>query len=281
MSAFNGGLIGIDNSPTISSADGLWSLRENLIASKKNIWPKYVVQNGLAMHLDSANPDSYTEGSSTWYDLGPNQINASLSGSYSYSTINGGAIYFNNTGEARTGSSSIFNYFNSNYTLEVWFYGDTFMDTADPNQYFHLFKVGSSDASDSMLHTAIWRSGLHPGKTFNSMAQDASLGFGTTGNTSGSYVGPDYKITGKWSHFAYVGNGSTNKFYINGSPVATQTAPTYPNSNTFFHFGNFSNPFYGYAGVVSAYTRDLSDDEIAYNFNIFSSRYNVTFGSLS
>ena len=54
-----------------------------------------IVTNGLILHYDFSDPNSYVSGSTTIYDLTGNGYNGVLSGNYAYSTKYKGSIRLN------------------------------------------------------------------------------------------------------------------------------------------------------------------------------------------
>lgn len=60
-SVFNGGIIGKVNNPTLSSASGVWGLREHLRAKRDNVWP-----GGETSFDYILNTTGYTSQSQTW-----------------------------------------------------------------------------------------------------------------------------------------------------------------------------------------------------------------------
>jgi hypothetical protein len=103
----------------------------------------------------------------------------------------------------------------------------------------------------------------------------ASLRFHTS---AGSNPGAA-RITGlemnQWYYLAYTEDGTTNKYYKNGSFVASTTAGTITSATT-IALGARTSLDYNYSGAVSGlqlYNRALSESELLQNFNAQKSRF--------
>lgn len=263
----NAKIIGKKASSSQFSANGIWSLNEIFLEHSNSSWPIPVppIRDGLVLFLDAANPNSYSGSGTSWNDLSGKNNNATISGSFSYSSSNSGYITLSGGGGVSTVTSQDFNFSSNNFTIEYWFYGNTTMNST--NVYYLIAKTGNN-----AFLNGIWRSGLHPGDTYNTFS-DVSK-FGTSGSTTG-YVGANYPVTGRWNHFAYTGNGSEYKFYVNGQPWATNTPAGITNEATNFIFGGPPDSFLGNVSIISTYDRGLSDQEILRNFDYFSPRYGI------
>lgn len=82
-----------------------------------------IINNGLVLHLDAANPRSYSGSGTTWNDLSGNGNNGTLINSVQYVLDNKGAMVFDGTDDYVTISHNANNFINTNYTWSLWVYG--------------------------------------------------------------------------------------------------------------------------------------------------------------
>jgi len=100
MPLYNGGRIGSNNDPTTSVASGLWTLEEQSVAIRNELWTGLVpsiVTDGLVLHLDAGDSASYPGSGTTWTDLSGNGNNGTLFGTPSYTASPG---YFDITSDS-------------------------------------------------------------------------------------------------------------------------------------------------------------------------------------
>lgn len=85
--------------------------------------PTEIVQDGLVLYLNAQITSSYPGTGSTWFDLSPNPVNATLTDfSGSYNAASGG--YFDiirSSSFATVPHNNKFNVFNDDYTLDMWY----------------------------------------------------------------------------------------------------------------------------------------------------------------
>ena len=58
-----------------------------------------IVTDGLILHLDAADSNSYGGSGNTWYDISGNGYNGILTNGPTYSTNNGGCLIFDGTND--------------------------------------------------------------------------------------------------------------------------------------------------------------------------------------
>ena len=97
-----------------------------------------IVTDGLVLHLDSWNRDSYSGSGTTWTDLSGNGNNAELRYSYSY---NDKSITFADSGYANITDTSDFD-FSGDFSLESWFYLTNTPNSTFPSPIFASWKDG-------------------------------------------------------------------------------------------------------------------------------------------
>jgi hypothetical protein len=127
-----------------------------------------------------------------------------------YSTsVNGGAGYFDGSGDYLTApSSQSFNLSSGNWTIEGWTYG---VVLANDNR---LFSLEGSSTSYALIRPSADTTALQ----WNRVGTGALI-------TSSSGVSP----AGSWTHFALVSNSGTITLYVNG--VSAGTTTTYPDNS--------------------------------------------------
>jgi hypothetical protein len=93
----SGNIIGAINTPSPTSASGVWDLREQLWNSREGRWPSVVptspVTDGLLIQLDAGQSESYPGTGSTWTDLSGTN-NGTLVNGVTYTSSNGGGLVF-------------------------------------------------------------------------------------------------------------------------------------------------------------------------------------------
>ena len=58
-----------------------------------------IIEDGLVLHLDAADRNSYPLSGDTWYDLSGNDNHVTLYNSPTYSSLNGGTLSFDGTND--------------------------------------------------------------------------------------------------------------------------------------------------------------------------------------
>ena len=92
-------------------------------SARFNFVPTEIVQDGLVLYLNAQLTSSYPGSGSTWFDLSPNPVNATLTDfSGSYNAASGGYFDIIRTSSfATVAHNNKFNVFNDDYTLDMWY----------------------------------------------------------------------------------------------------------------------------------------------------------------
>ena len=178
--------------------------------------------------------------------------NAITATSLTYNS-DGSFSFANSTDVIDIPSTSLFNLTSVNFSIEMWLYINTSVDTS--GVYHGLVEIGSSG---STFLLGIWRSGLFPGCLYNTFG--GATMFGTDG--SGGYSGANYKLSGKWTHVVFTRNSSTSYFYLNGNLWASRGTPSIPNTSNNLKIG-YSPSAGNFPGIIPVFrfykSRALSD----------------------
>lgn len=221
-----------------------------------NFSPK-IVTNGLVLHLDAANPKSYTSGSTIWRDLTKNENHATIVNSPSFSRTHGGIFTFDGINDHMTIPST------------------ATLTTTTPTVI-----VGCSPGNGVII--AKGRFGVY----WNYGIVDVTTTQFEARNNNIDMVSPSFTSQSGMNVYAAAWTGTVVNFYRNGffggsnntsySPIATNslfltigTAETQATPVTRSGFYNGSLSF------ILVYNRTLNDQEIQQNFNAYKGRYGL------
>lgn len=220
-----------------------------------------IVTNGLILHVDLSNSNSYSGTGNTVYDISGFGNTFSLINGPTFSRSNGGNMSFDGNNDYLE-ASSFSGVGKTYFTLNLWFY----KPTSWANAYRKLAIIGSSHFTSLYMSEG-------PGPIFY-------FGIGLSGS---GQIGPEaatmpslnqwHMATGTW-------DGSNVKLYIDGvlvgSVAGSGTYPSTFDTSTFkIGYGYGSEYFTGYISKVQLYDRALSATEIMQNFNALRERYNI------
>ena len=219
-----------------------------------------ISNSGLVLHLDAANPASYSGSGTTWNDLSGNGSNVTLTNT-TFNSANGGSIVFNGTSAYANFNANIGN--TNVVTVEMWV---------------------KTNASTGGMYFGF--------DTYNAWTSGGNLGFNTA--NSDQYGIPSskvdyYGLVGYWRHLVFVmydGSRTNNKIFINGeSQNLTYSSGTFNSSTADFNAGSGKISGWRYPGQATSwlmnmnvanfkiYNRELSQQEITNNFNSNKSRF--------
>jgi hypothetical protein len=213
-----------------------------------------IVTSGLVLHLDAANPKSYTATGTTWSDLSGNRNNGTLTNGPSFSSANMGSIGFDGTNDYSSILSSTSWALTPSSTVSIW------CNPTNSSGYAICFDKGS------WLGWYFSMSGffLYCGQA----GADQVTTFGTM-------------TYGVWQNLTAVVDRESLYFrtYKNGVFVAqttiTQPAINYANTLYLGCRGGSDNFYNGKTSNVRLYNRALSATEVLQNFNATKSRYGL------
>jgi hypothetical protein len=219
-----------------------------------------IVQQGLVLNIDAANPYSYGGAGTTVYDTS----NTALSWTTNNTTYNSDPIkYFSYNGSSSWLQSSTSTAYDSQtITMECWFYPTTL------TQDGFLFEKGQVNTQYSMF--------LAFGNTF----YFRTIG-GTINNQDLTFTTSTYIVANAWNHVVCTYNGSTKIVYVNGiqaaSVAASGTLQTGQTNQYIGKYGAAGNnfPFNGRIAESRVYNIALSAAQVLQNYNATKSRFGL------
>ena len=211
-----------------------------------------IVTDGLVLHLDAGNPESYPGSGTTWFDLSGNNYHGILNNygdTPSFSSVAGGTFDFNGNKRFYI-DIPLLN--NTNSYSVIWFGAD-----------------GDGDQFGGVSRDTNWQFGNHLAG-WQTLAVNTDSG---TRPTTGNTVGSNFMI-------ASLNNTSSKvvSHYNNAVLSGTLSYSSWSSRNrwTFGTRGDGEGHQYlGKIGVVLLYNRLLSQQEITQNFNALRNRFGL------
>ncbi len=222
-----------------------------------------MVEDGLVLCLDAANPRSYPRSGTTWFDLSGRGNHGTLKNGPTFNAnLAGGSIVFDGTNDFVDGSLSCSN---TQYSLDWWQYALT------ASNYNNYIRLGPSDGSG-------WGSFLFhyngPVPAFISVGTD------TATRMQAPQLNGSYAVTlNAWQHYAWSFDNGTARLYHNGSLFQTKSMNVSTNS-TFTEYSvswsGSGSQINGYVSNFKVYSQKvLSDIEVRQNFNALRGRFDI------
>jgi hypothetical protein len=226
--------------------------------AQKSKFANTIVQQGLVLNIDAANPYSYGGAGTTVYDTS----NTALSWTATNTTYNSDPIkYFSfNGSNSSLVSSTSTAYDSQTITMECWFYPATL------TQDGFLFEKGAVNSQYSMF--------LAFGNTF----YFRTLG-GTINNQDTTFTSSSYLTANAWNHVVCTYNGSAKIIYANGVQATSVTASgTLQTGQTNQYIGKYGAlgdnfPFNGRIAESRVYNIALSAAQVLQNYNATRTKY--------
>lgn len=223
-----------------------------------------IIKDGLVLYLDAANINSYTSGSTTWFDISKRGNNCTLINGPTFDTNNNGSIVFDGLNDEGTfpilPDLQFLN--RSPYTLSV------FAKIITANNTFHGLLNREYGAPRNGYNLWFYRDSPN-------LLAVASERFGGTGQKVAFVLLDNDTCINKWNHYCATYDGNDLKFYFNGQF-----------SNGVFADGNITNTTgtlqiarrqttNGNCAIsnVQIYNRGLSANEVLQNYNALKSRF--------
>ncbi len=234
-----------------------------------------IVQAGLILNLDAANPASYSGTGSTWTNLVTGNAVTSFSlSSGSYVNSDGGVIRFPSSGgfaESTTGFANL-----TAYTVEVWVKSAGTKGDQNPLTSSNYAPCIFSEKVSGTVNMALaYNARAWSGATHNSYRYTAAMGGWSTFEPTTNY-GSDLN---NWVHIVATYNGSVLTLYRNGVSLGSRTTNINLRASTtgyyIAHRWDMGDGVYGDYSTVNMYSRALSDLEVSTNFNALKSRFGL------
>ena len=227
--------------------------------AQKSKFANTIVQQGLVLNIDAANPYSYGGAGTTVYDTS----NTALSWTSTNVTYNSDPIkYFSfNGSNSSLVSSTSTAYDSQTITMECWCYPSSL------SQSGFLFEKGAVNTQYSMFFNG---DGVFYFRTMSISTQDLSF-------TSSAYL-----TANAWNHIVCTYGAGTKTVYINGAqgPQQTSLTGTLPTGQTNQYIGKYGAvgdnfPFNGRIAESRVYNIALSAAQVLQNYNATRTKYGL------
>jgi len=233
---------------------------QNYSALKERYVTLPIVQDGLILHLDAGDTNSYSGSGTTWTDLSGNSNNGTLTNGPTYSSADRGSIVFDGTDDYVSETSGLSDSFlQGDWTISFWVNFDVITTSNTSGRI--LLQHGSN----------ITRSGLHLEQ------RNSRLHLGLYGDDLG---GSQTLSASTWYNITFTVDTTTRlqQIFIDGSLDNSRTAfGVYVGTGSNTRIGgralNFSSYLDGKISNVVAYNRVLSAQEISQNYILLKDRY--------
>jgi hypothetical protein len=230
-----------------------------------------IVTDGLVLCLDAANRKSYPGSGSTWYDLSGNEHNGTMVGTTSQITYNpDNKGYFDaDTTQGGTGFS-------------FGTHADFNLGNNGPHSVVSVVKFNVISSYNTILGKS---DGINLGSPYTWMhvVREGRLcsynGSAWYGRGSDSVTNPVSFTTNQWGHVSYCYDGSTLRWYFNGSLInSTSFSYTDYTIHPLYSIASWDNAwhFEGDMAFLSFYNKGLSANEVQQNYNALKGRYGLT-----
>jgi len=250
-----------EREPSTSESSGIFDLVAQHVYKNDQKWPiPGIVESGLKLYLDAGDSSSYSGTGTTWTDLSSSGNNGTLTNGPTYSSSDGGYIYFDGSNDYVDVSGSITA---STATFLAWIY-------RDGNQGNYDGIMGSRDSSSSTHMMSFFGTTQKLAYTWNDASNTYNFDSGLTiPNQAWCMVSVSISSSSAtlYLHQASGVTSATNN--------VTHSSATLDNINVGRDSYGSSRDFKGRISVVAFYDRALSSAEIAHNFNVFKVRHGL------
>lgn len=256
--------------------NGVAFTREQVIQNYRAMVNKFrktstLVTNGLVLHLDALNTDSYSGSGNTWFDLSGNGNHATKNGQTgnpTWDSTNGwffsASVLGVNGGFTISNSSSIQNLTTITVFLVIAMQTKTLV-SGDTDWK----AIYSKHGADQRIAISINQT---PNSTLRYLHIEAPSATNSPANT---FTNDDYTGT-KFNIIAARINGSGTTGWLNGNIISTSVITTTGNTSTLYLGLDIDNEmFRGYMKSVLTYNRDLSNREMSEVFTYLNRIYSV------
>jgi len=240
----------------------------SIILSPYNLYSP-IVANGLVLHLDAGEIQSYSGVGDTWFDLSGNNNNGTIINGATYNTLNGGSLVFNGLNQ----------YVNTNLFLNN-----------SPSAISVWFKAGAQTTDTSSILRPIVMYGnfsnTPPDGIDISMIRDGNADVGKLRCSWGDGINSPYNLmtdnrydNSQWYFVTMSNRGQNFDVYINSSFVGTRLTTNYILQDTRLQIAGSSTAearkLAGSIAQVLVYNRALTQQEVQQNFSGTRRRFNI------
>jgi len=240
-----------------------------------------IVTDGLQLHLDAGNTNSYPGTGTTWYDLSGNGYNGQISGP-TYDTSNGGIFHFDGVSGGIEIPRNHLYQAGDEISVEAWINADNINDES----YQAFFSIGgdASTSRDRMFQVRVAEYNGFPGHVDVLYRDSVNTTWQILKTTNTPIVNSTwYHVVSTYTY----GNGSSWKIYVNGVAQSTifwsgngNANPIQPVDTSIYiglgEDGGFPNEAWlGKIGKVGLYHKNLTAAEVLQNFNATKNRFGL------
>ena len=237
-----------------------------------------IIEDGLVLHLDAADRNSYAGSGSTIYDLVDSTTNGTLTNSPTFSSANGGSISFDATNETvqlnKKAEDLNIHRSSKNFSICVWF-----MDESDGSAFQTLF----ANESGYNARVGIY---LTTNRRLFARVRNGSGTSITVTSSENSFAASTWNY-GVMTHEAHP--AVEVKAYLNSEYIGANSNPGSFGSTAYYyydigavpmklgrsHHSYAYNPLSGKIACASIYNKVLSANEVQQNYNATKGRFGL------
>ena len=208
-----------------------------------------IVTDGLVLHLDASDSNSYSGSGNTWNDISGSGNNFNVGGA-TFSNSNFG--HFNYNGQYSSSNSNINLTFPNGYSVVIL-------------MKYNSFSGGSFNYNNSPSYINFYN-GNNSKLRWETKAGQAF--YSQTSLNTGSW----YLLTGTHQGATSDNQAGTAKLYINNSLDKSQSLQTNPSMNSTMELGRYAGNFNGAISAFLFYDKELSQEEVSKIYEFFGNR---------
>lgn len=216
-----------------------------------------LITSGLVLALDAADKNSYIGSGTTWRDLSGNGYNGTLTNGPTFSNENGGSVVFDGVDDF-TDIVYLPQQTNSPLSVFAWVYLNTLPSAGVACGIWGHYGISGVNSHFEMYSTY------------------SRLRLGDVNNSTLSVF-----TTGVWVYAGFTSTGSTHKYYVNASELASWSGTTgaiLGNPGAVSHMTGRSDAgriWNGRIANINIYLKTLTATEVLQNYNITKTRFGL------